>query len=238
MKRALITGITGGLGSELAKALWMKDWQIYGVSRVLDERAEKLISCCKSPNRTLEIKPCDLGNAADLEELAPWWNSLAPELDAFIHLAAPRLDLLPFWRETNDSFRDHLNIGICSATRICRDLVRPMSKRGNCHMLFILSSTTLGKASKGMSSYTIGKYALLGLANTLRAEYSPQISIHCISPSVLDTSFLDKLSPAVKKILVDASEEKIFTPIEKVVEKILFCLDKKPLPEDPLNLPV
>lgn len=238
MKSVLLTGITGGLGLELARALGKDGWKVYGVCRHLDGRSENLSSEFKKQNWPLQLIACDFNKTTDVEKLVTWCRQFAPELDAFIHAAAPPLDLLPFWKESVENFYQQFFSGAAAAVIICRELVRPFSQKSNSHIILIGSTTTLGKAAKGMASYTVGKYALLGLAQALHSEYSHKISIQLISPSTMDTGLLKKLPDAAKSMMVSGTPEKRFTPISKVVEAVQSALKRTQVPVEEINVPV
>ena len=69
-----------------------------------------------------------------------------------------------------------------------------MVKLPRARVIFVLSSAVHGTAPKYMSMYTTVKYAQLGLMRSLAAEYaSSSVRINAISPSMVETQFLEKV---------------------------------------------
>ncbi len=224
MKKALLTGITGGLGCKLAARLGERGWNICGICRREDERTESLLQVSKDGGWNLELKVCDFVTAKDLESLQPWLSTLAPQLDTFIHLAAPRLGLNPLWKETLPSLDCHWQTGARAAFQIISSIIRPMSKKEKSHILFVLSEVISGVPPKGMSTYTIGKYALWGLAKAVSSEYEPRVKVTCLAPSIMDTDLLADLPETAKQILVTASP-KGYQTVESFVQEIICTLE-------------
>ena len=70
-----------------------------------------------------------------------------------------------------------------------------MAKLRKGKVIIILSSYVLGVPPKALTHYTTIKYALLGLVKSLASEYSDKnIQINAVSPSMIDTKFLDNIN--------------------------------------------
>lgn len=224
MKRVLISGICGGLGRALALKMREEGWEVIGLCRTLDERAKELGESFKKKNGHLEFKACNLANSQEVEGMGPWLKKLAPGLDAFAHLAAPRLSLQPIWRESHSAFQRHWQVGVGAGFQICSHLLRSMAERGNAHVLFVLSSAIQKKFPKGMAAYAVGKHSLLGLAEAIAAEYGDRISVHTLFPSVMNTSLLDDLPAAAREALVKTSPNGEYSRIESTVNEMVELL--------------
>jgi len=70
-----------------------------------------------------------------------------------------------------------------------------LSKEKRGKVVLMLSSYVLGVPPKALSHYTTIKYAMLGLVKSLASEYSEKnIQINAISPSMVETKFLDNIN--------------------------------------------
>jgi 3-oxoacyl-[acyl-carrier protein] reductase len=73
-------------------------------------------------------------------------------------------------------------------------------------VVFLLSFVTQSLPPKFMSYYVIVKYAELGLMRALAAEYaSSSVRINGISPSTVETKFLQKVSEVAVQMAARAS---------------------------------
>ena len=88
----------------------------------------------------------------------------------------------------------------------------------------MLSSCVFGVPPKALSHYITIKYAMLGLVKSLASEYSDKnIQINGISPSMVETKFLDNINEKIIELSAynhplkrNASVEDI-TPIIKIL---------------------
>jgi len=237
MKGALVTGIGGGVGCSLGIELCRQGWSVFGICQKIHPRVDALRKEIAANGGSLEIQVCDFTDTQAVEKLNPWLEKIAPSLDAFVHLAAPRLTLEPIWRTTAVSFDAQWQVGARAAFQMAHSILRPMSKKEKAHWIFVLSEVTLGNPPKGMCGYVAGKYALLGLAQAIAAEYAPRIRVACLSPSIMDTELLGDLPETAKQLLVKATEGRGFMPIETLVREILSALETDDA-ASPMNRPV
>ena len=76
-----------------------------------------------------------------------------------------------------------------------------MAKTKKGKVVIILSSYVIGVPPKAMSHYIAVKYALLGLTKALASEYSDKnIQINSVSPSMVNTKFLDNINDKVVEL--------------------------------------
>jgi 3-oxoacyl-[acyl-carrier protein] reductase len=83
-----------------------------------------------------------------------------------------------------------------------------MVKLPRARVLFVLSSVVHGVPPKFMSMYTVAKYAQLGLMRSLAAEYaSTPVRINAISPSMVETRFLEDIADAAVQMSAAANPQ-------------------------------
>lgn len=77
---------------------------------------------------------------------------------------------------------------------VLQAVIRKMAKAHTGRIVIGLSSCTLNVPPKYLASYVQAKYALMGIAKALAAEYAPKgILVNMISPSMMETKFLDNV---------------------------------------------
>ena len=237
MKHILITGATGGLGYSLVEACLERSYHVTGLHGSNSERAQMLqarfnkkgsLALYKinflDPNATSEL-------AQNLAQAHPW--------DAFIHLAAPPLDLSPVTKQTLSQFETTWRITVQSAVLLTQALFSGFKKRGAGHLIYCLSSVTLGVAPKGMAAYTSAKYALWGFVRSIAAECAgTEISVNAISPGAMDTPLLRNLPEMARTQLQKASPHQQFIDPFVVSKTIIELLDTPAKLVYDLNIPI
>lgn len=112
-----------------------------------------------------------------------------------IHLAASRVENIRFKDVTWNDFEKDINITLKSSILIFNKFLPKLAKEKKGKVVLMLSSYVLGVPPKALSHYTTIKYAMLGLVKALASEYSDKnIQINAISPSMIETKFLDHIN--------------------------------------------
>lgn len=218
MKRVLLTGAAGGLGRELACHLGRQGWSVHALVRKSNPQTLNLGQVAAKEGWKIEFREQD-GEAPMSPEVSEWILQLAPELDAFLHLAAPRLSIIPVAMETPEAFERQWRVAVRFAMEILGRTLRPMSRRGGASLAFVLSETTLGAAGKGMGAYVSAKFGLLGLAKVIAAEHEGRLRVACFSPGLMNTHLLGDLPVSVRAMMLGADGRR-FTPVSDVAARI------------------
>lgn len=163
---AVVTGGSGGIGSEVVRELRAKEWQVISLSR---------------------REGCDV---SDEKQVAAAFGRLQ-SLDALIHCAA----VLIKQRITDLSVEDwdvQLDSGLRSAFLCCREAFRLMRARGGTIVMVSSLSGVFGAEKfPGMSAYVAAKSGLAGLTEALAVEGRELgIRVNAISPGSVDTPML------------------------------------------------
>lgn len=112
-----------------------------------------------------------------------------------VHLAAPKFENIRFKDIVWDNFQNDINISLKSLVLILNRFLPKLAKEKRGKVVCMLSSVTLNIPPKALTQYTTVKYALLGLVKSLASEYAEKnIQINAISPSMVETKFLDKIN--------------------------------------------
>ena len=112
-----------------------------------------------------------------------------------IHLAASRVENIRFKDVSWSDFDKDISVSLKSAVLILNRFLPQLAKKKQGKVVLMLSSYVIGVPPKALSHYTTVKYALLGLVKSLASEYaSKNIQINAISPSMIETKFLDNIN--------------------------------------------
>jgi 3-oxoacyl-[acyl-carrier protein] reductase len=167
----------------------------------------------------------DLSSESDVRELAARISGEFGIPNRMVHLPALKLQYERFTKIQWDRFEVDLNIQVRSAVILLQNFLPAMAKMAAARLVFVLSSTTRAIPPKFMSAYGIVKQAQLGLMRALASEYGETgISINAVSPSMVDTRFLDDIPEVARNMSAAASPRKRNAKPEEVARAIEFLL--------------
>ena len=103
----------------------------------------------------------------------------------------------------------------------------------------MLSSYVLGVPPKALTHYTTIKYALLGLVKSLASEYSDKnIQINAVSPSMIDTKFLDNINEKFVELNAYNHPLKRNATVDDIAPIIKMLISKESDYINGINIPV
>lgn len=163
---AVVTGGSGGIGSEVVRELRTQQWEVVSLSR---------------------HEGCDV---SDEEQVAAAFSRLE-SLDALVHCAAVLIK-----RSLEDMSAEEWDVQLDSGLRgafLCsREAFRLMRGRGgSIVMVSSLSGVFGAEKFPGMAAYVAAKSGLAGLAEALAVEgRAAGIRVNAVSPGAVDTAML------------------------------------------------
>jgi len=163
---AVVTGGSGGIGSEVVQQLRGAGWEVVSLSR---------------------REGCDVSDEAQVNKAFGALHSL----DALIHCAAVLIKK-PFTDLTADDWDLQIGSNLRGAFLCSREAFRLMRERGG-SIVLVSSLSGVAGAEKfpGMAAYVAAKSGLAGLTEALAVEGRPlQIRVNAISPGAVDTPML------------------------------------------------
>ncbi len=113
---------------------------------------------------------------------------------AIVHLPALRLTYERFTKLRWERMEQDMAIQLRSIIVLLQRFLPKMAKLERARVLFMLSSVVHGVPPKYMSSYSVVKYAQLGLMRALAADYAgTPVRINAVAPSMVATQFLTEI---------------------------------------------
>jgi NADP-dependent 3-hydroxy acid dehydrogenase YdfG len=186
-KRAIVTGVSRGLGAALAAALVAKGATVYGLARNVEK---------------LSIIQNKLGNSfipvgmdiTDQKALNTWVKNTFSDSnipDILINNAGVgyfnKTDQLPL-----EQWHEMINTNLNAVFYLTSSIVPMMKKNQNtCHIINI--GSILGKfARPETAAYSATKYGVQGFSEALYKDLSRyKIKVSCVNPGSIDTHFFD-----------------------------------------------
>ncbi len=209
---ALVTGASGGIGSEIARALWMQGARV----ALSGTSAEKLSSTNKSmrvlrdgeqmgfsvvePQENV-ILPCNLADSAAVDALVGQAvEALGGKLDILVNNAGVTRDNLAM-RMKDEEWDDVIRINLEAAFRLCRAACRPMMKARFGRIVSITSVVGV-TGNPGQANYAASKAGIIGMSKALAQELaSRNITVNCVAPGFISSAMTDALPDAQKDAL-------------------------------------
>lgn len=195
-RKALLTGATGGIGEEIARAL-----HAHGATVGLHgTRREKLESLAAELGDRTHIFTANLTDRAAVKELAQTAERELGGVDILVNNAGITNDRL-MMRMSDDDWDRVIDINLNAAFILTRELCGPMMKRRYGRVVNI-TSVVATTGNPGQANYCASKAGMEGFTKAFAAEVaSRNIVANCVSPGFIESAMTEKLSDAQKDTL-------------------------------------
>jgi len=188
-KRALVTGASGGIGREIAKAL-AKAGATVALSGT---RVEALEAVSAEIGANSPILPCNLSDLAAVDQLVPQAEAAMGGLDILINNAGVTRDNL-FMRMKDDEWDQVIAVNLTAAFHLNRAVLRGMMKQRFGRIIGI-SSVVGVVGNPGQGNYAASKAGLIGMNKALAYEVaSRNITVNSIAPGFIASAMTDELN--------------------------------------------
>jgi 3-oxoacyl-[acyl-carrier protein] reductase len=200
---------------------------------------KKLLELSKSINNELVTVKADLLIEDEINELLHAIEFKYGIPNKIVHLAANRVENIRFKDVSWIDFEKDINISLKSAVLILNRFLPKMAKQKKGKVLIMLSSYVLGIPPIALSHYTSIKYAMLGLVKSLASEYSSKnIQINAISPSMIDTKFLNNINEKLVELSAYNHPLKRNAKVEDITPIIKMLISEESDYMSGVNIPV
>ncbi|MEQ8854858.1 SDR family oxidoreductase [Gimesia sp.] len=193
-KRALITGAASGIGREIALTLAREGVDVYLVD--IDENGlSKVVQQAQEYGVTARGRFCDL---SDTTQTTTCLNGLLSEsggLDILVNNAGIAC-YGPTDEMTEQQWNQLLNVNLLAPIEITRQLLPILLEQNESHILNVGSLASLVAGSK-LTAYNVSKFGLLGLSESLLAEYGRgSLGVTALCPGFVRTQIFQN-SPRI-----------------------------------------
>lgn len=249
MKTVLITGAGRGIGKASALHLARDGWKVYAGVRK-PEDGEALVAEAGDAVVPLQL---DVADDAQIEAAAA---ALPDQLDAVVNNAGIAIDG-PVEALTRERMREQFEINVFGAVAVTR-AVLPKIRAAGGRIVFI-SSVSGRVATPWTGAYNGSKFALEGIADSLRIELRPwKIKVSLVEPSNTATDMWGDAGDVFEETLASLTPEeaqlysghakgmrrtigvmqKTAVPTANVVKRINAALtDRRPKARYPVGVP-
>jgi NAD(P)-dependent dehydrogenase (short-subunit alcohol dehydrogenase family) len=188
-RTALITGVSGALGSRLAATFGGYGARVIGTYRDHHDAAEKAMSSIPAERRTLiEARFGDADAARSLWRDA---TEISTEIDTLVVNAAALVPAPLTGDDPSDwdeGWAQSLQVNVVASTTLMREAAAAFAERGFGSIIAISSwAGQQGSRIPELGAYAASKAALRNFAQTLARAYARQgVRVYTIAPGVVD----------------------------------------------------
>ncbi len=209
-KSALVTGASGGIGAEIARALHKA-----GATVALSgTRTAPLEELAAELGTRAHVLACNLSDAEAVEALPKQAAAAMGAVDILVNNAGITRDNL-FMRMSDDEWTSVLDVNLTSSFRLCRGVLRGMMK-ARWGRIVNITSVVGATGNPGQGNYAAAKAGLVGMSKSLAYEVASRgITVNCVAPGFIATAMTDKLNEDQKgKILSQIPAGRMGAPAE------------------------
>jgi 3-oxoacyl-[acyl-carrier protein] reductase len=196
-KRALVTGASGGIGREIAKAL-SKAGATVALSGT---RLSALEATAQEMGGQQVIIPTNLSNLEEVDKLVPQAEAALGGIDILVNNAGITKDNL-FMRMKDEEWDDVIAVNLTAAFHLTRAVLRGMMKQRFGRIIGITSVVGV-VGNPGQGNYAASKAGLIGMSKALAYEVaSRNITVNTIAPGFIASSMTEELNDKQKEAIL------------------------------------
>lgn len=215
---ALITGASGGIGSECARILHRLGAKVI----ISGTNIEKLESLALELSNNVEIKVCDLSNLEDTEKLVDELEAI----DILVCNAGITRDGLAM-RMSNNHFEEVIKVNLEASFILNRSAIKKMI-RNRYGRIINISSVVGVSGNPGQANYCAAKAGLIGMSKSLALEVaSRNITVNCIAPGFIETNMTNKLTEDQKSMVMNKIPMQKYGLPQDIAHGVAFLASKE-----------
>ena len=216
-KKALVTGASGGIGEEIAKALHACG-AIVGIHGT---REEKLNALAAVLGDRVMVFPANLADRAAVKALGEKAEAAMGGIDILVNNAGIARDGL-FVRMSDKDWDDVIEVNLTSVMRLTREIAWPMMRRRGGRIINITSIVGI-TGNPGQANYCASKAGMIGFSKSLAQEIaSRNVTVNCVAPGFIASAMTEKLNDKQKEAIMGAIPMKRMGAGNEIAAAVVF----------------
>ncbi|WP_050602115.1 3-oxoacyl-[acyl-carrier-protein] reductase [Ruegeria sp. 6PALISEP08] len=196
-KSALITGASGGIGGDIARALHGAGATV-GLSGT---RVEPLQALADELGERAHVLPCNLSDPEAVDALPKQAVEAMGSVDILVNNAGITRDNL-FMRMSDEEWQSVIDVNMTSTVKLCKGVIRGMMK-ARWGRIVNVSSVVAMIGNPGQANYAASKAGMIGFSKALAHEVATRgITVNAVAPGFITTAMTEKLTEEQKKGLL------------------------------------
>ena len=194
-KKALVTGATGGLGSDIARALHGAGAHV----ALSGTREEKLKDLASELGDRAEICPANLSDSEAVDALPKQASDAMGGLDILISNAGITRDQL-LMRMKDEDWETVIKVNLEAHYRLSKAVLRGMMKQRWGRIIGITSVVGV-TGNPGQTNYAASKAGMIGFTKALAQEVAARgVTANCVAPGFIESPMTDALTDQQKEM--------------------------------------
>jgi 3-oxoacyl-[acyl-carrier protein] reductase len=196
-KTALVTGATGGIGGDIARALHAQGAHVVASGT----RAEALEALAASLGERVSIIGGNLSDDADVDGLVTKAEAAVGQVDILVANAGITRDGFVV-RMKDEDWQLVQKVNLESYFRLSRAALRGMMKRRWGRIIGITSVVGV-IGNPGQANYAASKAGMIGFSKSLAQEVAARrITVNCVAPGFIASPMTDALNDQQKQAIL------------------------------------
>jgi 3-oxoacyl-[acyl-carrier protein] reductase len=198
-KTALVTGASGGIGAEIARALHAQ-----GAVVVLSgTRRDALDALAAALGERAHVCPADLTDPAAPDALVAAAEAAGGPLHILVNNAGFTRDMLAL-RMKDEDWQAVLDVDLTAPFRLARAALRGMLRR-RAGRIVSIGSIVGATGNPGQANYAAAKAGLVGMTKALAQEVASRgITVNMVAPGFIETPMTEALTGPQRARLLEA----------------------------------
>jgi 3-oxoacyl-[acyl-carrier protein] reductase len=147
------------------------------------------------------------------------------QVDEVVHFAAASMRMQNFSSNSSEQLLIDYQINFLSVVALLTKVVATRKQNPRQIRIVLMLTDMLRSAKKGETSYITSKFALLGLVNSLSAEFSGNdLRINAVSPSLVETKYVEHFPEFLRKDISNKHPMKRHCTVAEVIDSVEFLL--------------
>lgn len=216
-KNALVTGASGGIGADIARALHQAGATV-GLSGT---RVDPLETLAGELGERAHVLPCNLSDKDAVDALPKQAAEAMGSVDILVNNAGITRDNL-FMRMSDDEWQSVIDVNLGATFRLCKGVLRGMMK-ARWGRIVNISSVVGATGNPGQGNYAASKAGMVGMSKSLAYEVASRgITVNAVAPGFIETAMTDKLTDDQKSgILTQIPAGRMGSPNE-IASAVLY----------------
>ncbi len=215
-KKILVTGASGGIGSEIVKKFISLEGTVVATGTNL-ERLDLL----KKDFPNVNVIKFDISEHSKIEEFIDNVFTQLSGLDILINNAGTNMDNLSL-RMKDEEWQKVIDINLTSTFLLSKYAIKKMLK--NKYGRIVNISSVVGHTGNlGQANYSASKAGIIGMTKSLAIEYAKKnITLNCVSPGFIQSKMTDNINESVKAALTSRIPMSRLGNAEDVANSVAF----------------
>lgn len=206
VRRALITGATGAIGSAIARSLSADGFHVIVHTNRNLKNAIVLQEELSKDGKACDVFQCDLLNAENVKKFSQDLVGRYGIIDTLVLNASSTIDDTDLLNTEAAKINESIAMNLISSLTLIQDFLPGMKKQGWGRIIGVSSDVVHVQPTKGWFSYTVGKTALESLIRQAAIEFALfGVTSNSVAPGMTDTNFVSNVPARMRQVVAQTT---------------------------------